>query len=59
MRLWCHECGKPSSPEAKGWRLYHFVEDDEDDEPTLVAYCRVCAYVEFGSSSWDRAESDD
>ena len=29
MRLWCAECGRPSGPEAKGWRLYR--TDDQDD----------------------------
>jgi hypothetical protein len=51
MRLWCQECERPSGPEAKGWRLYRSDVPDEDEEPTLVAYCPVCAYVEFGTSS--------
>jgi hypothetical protein len=59
MRLWCQECGQPSNPEAKGWRLYRTDVPDEDDEPTLAAYCAACAYIEFGgSSSRERAESD-
>jgi len=59
MRLWCQECGRPSSPEAKGWRLYRTDVPDEDDEPTLAAYCSVCAYIEFGgSTSTERTESD-
>jgi hypothetical protein len=45
-------------PEAKGWRLYRTDVPDEDDEPTLAAYCAVCAYAEFGSSSRERTESD-
>jgi hypothetical protein len=49
MRLWCQECGRPSNPEAKGWRLYRTEVPEEDDEPALAAYCAVCAYVEFGS----------
>jgi hypothetical protein len=57
MRLWCQECGRPSSPEAKGWRLYR-TDVPEDEEPTLAAYCAVCARVEFGTSSGERTESD-
>jgi hypothetical protein len=58
MRLWCQECGRPSGPEAKGWRLYRFDEPDEDEEPSLAAHCPVCAYVEFGGSAADRAGSE-
>lgn len=58
VRLWCQECGRPSSPEAKGWRLYRTDVPEEDDELTLAAYCAVCAYVEFGTSSRERTESD-
>jgi len=48
MRLWCQECGRPSSPEAKGWRLYRTDVPDEDDEPMLAAYCPDCAEREVG-----------
>lgn len=59
MRLWCQECGRPSGPEATGWRLYRTdVPEEGDDEPTLAAYCSVCAYVEFGGASRERTESD-
>jgi hypothetical protein len=58
MRLWCQVCGRPSGAEAKGWRLYRTDIREEDDEPTLAAYCAVCTYVEFGGSSRERAESD-
>jgi len=58
MRLWCQECGRPSSPEAKGWRLLRTDVPEEDDEPTLRAYCPVCAYVEFGPSSREHTETD-
>jgi hypothetical protein len=58
VRFWCQECGRPSSPEAKGWRLYRTELPEEDDEPTLAAYCVVCAHVEFGDSSRDQAEAD-
>jgi hypothetical protein len=35
MRLWCQECGRPSGPEAKGWRLYRTDDEDEpEDEVT-------------------------
>jgi hypothetical protein len=58
--LWCQECGRPSGPEAKGcWRLYRTdVPEEDGDEPTLAAYCAVCAYVEFGGSRRGRTESD-
>lgn len=57
MRLWCQECGRPSSPEALGWRLYRpDVPEDRDDEPTLAAYCAACAYAEFGGSREERTE---
>jgi hypothetical protein len=58
MRLWCQECGQPSGPEAKGWRLYRTDVPEEGEEPSLAAYCDVCAYVEFGSSSREPTESD-
>ena len=58
MRLWCQECGKPSSPDAKGWRLYRSDVPKEDDEPSLAACCAACAYVEFGGSSRKHPESD-
>lgn len=58
MRLWCQECGRRSSPEAKGWRLHRTDDPDEDEEPTLAVYCAVCAYVEFGGSRRERTESD-
>ena len=47
MRLWCQECGRPSSPEAKGWRLYRLDVPDEDPEPELAACCSYCAVREF------------
>jgi hypothetical protein len=56
--LWCQECGRPSSPEAKGWRLLRTDVPEEDDEPALRAYCPVCAYVEFGPSSREHTETD-
>jgi transposase InsO family protein len=56
MWLWCQDCGRPSSPEAKGWRLYRIDVPEEDDEPTLAAYCAVCAYVEF--PSFEHAEHE-
>ena len=31
MRLWCVECGRPSGPEAKGWRLCRTDDEDEPD----------------------------
>lgn len=58
MRLWCAECGRPSGSEARGWRLYRFHVPEEDEEPALAAYCPVCAYVEFGGSTAESAESD-
>jgi hypothetical protein len=58
MRLWCQECGRPSGPEAKGGRLHRTDVPDEDDEPTLAAYCAVCAYVECGGSERERMESE-
>ena len=56
MRLWCQECGRPSSPEAKGWRLYR---TDDEDEPegevtVLAAYCPACAVRELGESQTER-----
>ena len=60
MRLWCVECGRPSGPEAKGWRLYR---TDDEDEPggevtVLAAYCRACAVREFGELRAERKEAD-
>jgi hypothetical protein len=57
MRLWCQECGRPSGPEAKGWRLYRFDDADEVEDPSLAAYCPACAVSEFGSAA-ERAESE-
>ena len=56
MRLWCAECGRPSGPEAKGWRLYRTDdEDDPEDEVTvLTAYCRACVVREFGDTRTER-----
>jgi hypothetical protein len=48
MRL-CQECGRTSSPEAKGWRLCRVDVPEEDPEPQLAAYCSSCATREFGS----------
>ena len=47
MRLWCQECGRPSGPEAKGWRLYRLDVPDEDSEPEFAACCFYCAVREF------------
>jgi hypothetical protein len=30
VQLWCVECGRPSGPEAKSWRLYR---TDDEAEP--------------------------
>jgi hypothetical protein len=56
MRLWCAECGRPSGPKAKGWRLYRTDdEDDPEDEVTvLTAYCRACVLREFGETGAER-----
>jgi hypothetical protein len=58
MRLWCVECDRPSGLEAKGWRLYHAEDPDEEGEVVLAAYCRVCAVREFGELRAERKESD-
>jgi hypothetical protein len=55
MRLWCHECGRPSGAEAKGWRLCRLDVPDEDPEPLLLAYCPSCAAREFDSARRDEA----
>jgi hypothetical protein len=60
MRLWCVECGRPSGPEAKGWRLYR---TDDDDEPVgevtvLAACCKACAVREFGEWRAEGKEAD-
>lgn len=61
MRLWCAECGRPSGPEARGWRLYRTDdEDDPEDEVTvLTAYCRACVVREFGETRAERKEADE
>lgn len=56
--MWCVECGRPSSPEARGWRLYHAEDPDEEGEIVLVAYCPACAVREFGDARAGRAETD-
>lgn len=55
VRLWCQECGRPSSPTAKGWRLYRtdVPNEDKDEKPMLAAYCSACAYIEFGGQTDD------
>ena len=58
MRLWCVECGRPSGPEAKGWRLYRVEDPDEEGEEILAAYCRRCAVTGFGESWAERKEAD-
>jgi hypothetical protein len=58
IRLWCQECGRPSSPEAKGWRLYRTDVPEEDGERTLAVYCAAYAYIEFGGSRRERTESE-
>ena len=57
MRLWCSECGRPSGPEAKGWRLYRVEDPDEEGEEILAAYCRACAVTAFGPWA-ERSEAD-
>jgi Zn finger protein HypA/HybF involved in hydrogenase expression len=56
MRLWCVECGRPSGPEAKGWRLYRADDEDEVEVTVLTPYCPACAVREFGVPS-ERGES--
>ena len=58
MRLWCVECGRPSAPEAKGWRLYRVEDPDEEGEEILAAYCRACAVTELGGWWVERQEAD-
>ena len=58
MRLWCVECGRPSAPEAKGWRLYRVEDPDEEGEEVLAAYCRMCAVTELGEWRARAQEAD-
>ena len=58
MRLWCQDCGRPSGPEARGWRLYRVEDPDEEGEEILVAYCKACALTEFGGSWAEHREAD-
>src|SRR5688572_11472985 len=58
VRLWCQECGRPSSPDAKGWRLYRTDDEDEFEVTTLAAYCPGCAARELGLERRERRESD-
>jgi len=58
MRLWCQECGRPSGPEAKGWRLYRVEDPDEEGEEILAAYCRACAVTEFWGYRAEPKEAD-
>jgi Zn finger protein HypA/HybF involved in hydrogenase expression len=58
VRLWCQECDRPSSPDAKGWRLYRTDDEDEFEVTTLAAYCPCCAARELGLERRERRESD-
>jgi hypothetical protein len=60
MRLWCVECGRPSGPEARGWRLYRADDENEPDSEVtvLTAYCRACAIREFGELRARRKEAE-
>lgn len=44
--------GEPSSQEAKGWRLYRTDVPEEDDDPTLAAYCPTCAITELSQRTF-------
>ena len=57
MRLWCQECGRPSGPEAKFWRLY-LVADPGEDEESVLAYCPACAAREFGEARAERKKAE-
>ncbi len=52
------ECGRLSSPEAKGWRLYHAYDPDDESELVLAAYCPACNLREFGESRAERNQAD-
>jgi hypothetical protein len=58
MRLWCVGCGRPSSTEAKGWRLYRTTDEvqAQGEVTVLVAYCRACAVREFGDPRRQRTD---
>lgn len=44
----CVECDRESE-EAEGWRAYLVGDPDGDDEaPSVIVYCRLCAEREFG-----------
>ena len=60
MRLRCVECGRPSGPEARGWRMYRTDDEDEPDGEitVLAAYCRACGTREFGQTRAKRKEVD-
>ena len=58
MRLWCVECGRPSGPEARNWRLYRIEDPDEEGEEILAAYCSRCALRELGELRVKRNDAE-
>jgi hypothetical protein len=45
----CVECERESE-DAEGWRAYLVgdPDDDGDEAPAVIVYCRLCAEREFG-----------
>ena len=59
MRLRCEECGRPSNPGARGWRMCHAYDpDDASEELVLTAYCETCWVREFGETKAERKQAD-
>jgi hypothetical protein len=50
LPLWCAECGRPSPPDAAGWRACRIEEVELGEPPELAFFCPVCAELEFGES---------
>lgn len=58
MRLRCEECGRPSGPEARGWRICHASDPDDASDEFVLAYCETCWVREFGETKAERKEAE-
>lgn len=58
MRLRCEECGRDSSPEARGWRMCHAYDPDDASNELLLAYCGTCWVREFGETKAEPKEAE-
>ena len=46
----CAECSAVAGERAAGWRAFLAYDPREDEQPSTVSFCPLCAQREFGDT---------